>query len=57
MDFEDFRKDFIEEVKAESATSGIGSSAAFLQTASAYMLNADILPDAIMPAYCPSIPR
>ena len=51
MDFEDFRKDFIEEVKAESATSGIGSSAAFLQTASAYMLNADILPDAIMPAY------
>lgn len=51
MEFEDFRKDFIEEVKAESATSGVGSSAAFLQTASAYMLNADILPDAIMPSY------
>ena len=51
MEFEDFRKDFIEEVKADAATSGIGSSAAFLQTSSAYMLNSDILPDAITPSY------
>ena len=51
MDFEDFRKDFMEEIKADAAASGIGSVASFVNTASAYMLNADVFPDAITPAY------
>ena len=51
MDFEDFRKEFIEEVRADAIVSGIGSVASFVQTASAYMLNADVFPDAITPAF------
>lgn len=51
MDFEDFRKDFLEEVKADASTSGLGSVATFVQTASSYMLNSDVFPDAITPAY------
>lgn len=51
MDFEVFRKEFIEEVKADAIVSGIGSVASFVQTASAYMFNADILPDVIISAY------
>ena len=51
MEFEEFRKSFIEEVKADAAASGIGSVASFIKTASAYLLNADVFPDAITPAY------
>lgn len=51
MDFEDFRKAFVEEVKADAAASGLGSVASFVKTASSYMLNADVFPDAITPAY------
>ncbi len=51
MDYEDFRKEFLEEVKADAITSGIGSAASFIQTASSYMLQSDVFPDAIAPAY------
>ena len=51
MEFEDFRKSFIEEVKADAAISGLGSVASFVKVASSYLLNADVFPDAITPAY------
>ncbi len=45
MDVHDFHKDFLEEIKATAATKGAGSNAAFVEVASLYLVNAEILPD------------
>ncbi len=51
MDFEDFRKDFIEEIKASAIANGLGSDASFVQEASFYLLNSDVFQDTISHAY------
>lgn len=45
MDVHDFRKDFLEEIKATAATEGAGSNAAFVSVASSYLVNAEVLSD------------
>ena len=45
MDVHDFHKDFLEEIKATAATEGAGSNAAFVEVASAYLINAEVLSD------------
>lgn len=45
MDVHDFHKDFLEEIKATAATEGAGSNAAFVEVASAYLVNAEVLSD------------
>ena len=45
MDVHDFHKDFLEEVKATAATEGAGSNAAFVSTATSYLINSDVLSD------------
>ena len=45
MDVRDFHKDFLEEIKATAATEGAGSNAAFVEVASAYLVNAEVLSD------------
>lgn len=45
MDVQDFRKDFLEEIKATAATEGSGSNAAFVDVSSSYLVNAEVLPD------------
>ncbi len=50
MDFKDFRQDFIQEVKSTAATIGEGSSAAFVQIATDYLIGSEVLPDFI-PAF------
>lgn len=45
MDVHDFHKDFLEEIKATAATEGAGSNAAFVEVASVYLVNAEVLSD------------
>ena len=45
MDVRDFHKDFLEEIKATAATEGAGSNAAFVNIATSYVVNAEVLSD------------
>ena len=45
MDVQEFHKDFLEEVKATAATEGAGSNAAFVNVASGYLIDAEVLTD------------
>jgi len=45
MDIQDFRKDFLEEIKATAATAGEGSTSAFVNIFTNYLINAEVLPD------------
>lgn len=45
MDVYDFHKDFLEEIKATAATEGDGSNAAFVEIASEYLVNAEVITD------------
>lgn len=45
MDTEEFRKDFLENVKSEAVTTGEGSCAAFVGNVAEYLIDAEALPD------------
>lgn len=45
MDAQEFRKDFLENVKAEAAATGEGSFAAFVDSMAQYLVEAEVLPD------------
>ena len=45
MDAQEFRKDFLENVKAEAAATGEGSCAAFVGSMAQYLVEAEVLPD------------
>ena len=45
MDAQEFRKDFLENVKAEAAATGEGSCAAFVDSMAQYLVEAEVLPD------------
>lgn len=50
MDAQEFRKDFLENVKAEAVTTGEGSCAAFVDSMAQYLIEAEVLPD-FVPAF------
>ena len=45
MDTQEFRKDFLENVKAEAAATGEGSCAAFVDSMAQYLIETEVLPD------------
>ena len=45
MDAQEFRKDFLENVKAEAAATGEGSCAAFVDAMAQYLIEAEVLPN------------
>lgn len=45
MDAQEFRKDFLENVKAEAAATGEGSCVAFVNSMTQYLIDAEVLPD------------
>lgn len=45
MDAQEFRKDFMENVKAAAATTGEGSCASFVEDMARYLIDAEVLPD------------
>lgn len=45
MDVQEFRKDFLENIKAEAAAMGEGSCAAFVEDMAQYLVDAEVLPD------------
>ena len=45
MDIQDFRKDFIEDIKSTAATLGEGSSSAFVKITTDYLISAEVLSD------------
>lgn len=45
MDVQEFRKDFLENVKAEATAMGEGSCAAFVEDMAQYLVDAEVLPD------------
>lgn len=45
MDVQEFRKDFLENIKAEAASMGEGSCAAFVEDMAQYLVDAEVLPD------------
>lgn len=45
MDAQEFRKDFLENIKAEAAATGEGSCAAFVGSVAQYLVEAEVLPD------------
>ncbi|MFM9279238.1 AIPR family protein [Paenibacillus jiagnxiensis] len=45
MDLQDFRKEFLEDVRSTAAAYGEGSSAAFVGIVSNYLVSAEVLPD------------
>lgn len=45
MDAAEFRKDFLESVKSEAASTGEGSCAAFVGNMAEYLIEAEVLPD------------
>ena len=45
MDAQEFRKDFLEDVKAAAAATGEGSCAAFVDSMAQYLVEAEVLPD------------
>lgn len=51
MDAQEFRKDFLENVKAEAAATGEGSCAAFVDSMAQYLIEAEVLPDFIPSFY------
>lgn len=51
MDVHEFHKDFMEEIKATAATEGEGSSSAFVNVASNYLISADVLSDYTLSFY------
>lgn len=51
MDVQEFHKDFLEEVKATAATEGAGSNAAFVNVASGYLIDAEVLTDFVAAFY------
>lgn len=50
MDAQEFRKDFLENVKAEAVATGEGSCAAFVDSMAQYLIEAEVLPD-FVPAF------
>lgn len=51
MDAQEFRKDFLENVKAEAAAAGEGSCVAFVNSMTQYLIDAEVLPDFIPSFY------
>lgn len=51
MDVQEFHKVFLEEVKATAATEGAGSNAAFVNVASGYLIDAEVLTDFVAAFY------
>lgn len=51
MDAQEFRRDFLENVKAEAAVTGEGSCAAFVDSMARYLIEAEVLPDFIPSFY------
>lgn len=45
MDVNEFRKDFLEEIKSTAAITGDGSAATFMNIATEYLIGAEVLPD------------
>lgn len=45
MDAVEFQKDFLEEVKSTAAVDGEGSTAAFINIMTAYLINSEVIPD------------
>lgn len=45
MDVEEFKKDFLENIKAEAITKGEGSCASFVDNMAQYLVEAEVLPD------------
>ena len=45
MDVQEFRKDFLENVKAEAAATGEGSCASFVDSMAQYLVEAEVIPD------------
>lgn len=45
MDLQEFRKEFLEDVRSTAVAYGEGSSAAFVGIVSSYLVNAEVLPD------------
>ena len=45
MDVQEFRKDFLENVKAEAAATGDGSCASFVDSMAQYLVEAEVIPD------------
>lgn len=45
MDAQEFRKDFLENVKADAAATGEGSCAAFVEAMAQHLIDAEVLPD------------
>ena len=52
MDATEFKKDFLEGVKAASVTTGEGSCACFVENVASYLIDNEILPDYV-PCYFP----
>ncbi len=51
MDAQEFRKDFLENVKAEAAATGEGSCASFVESMAQYLVEAEVLPDFVPSFY------
>ncbi|MDF2532994.1 MAG: hypothetical protein K0Q65_2575 [Clostridia bacterium] len=51
MDAQEFRKDFLENIKAEAAATGEGSCAAFVSNMAQYLVDADVIPDFVPSFY------
>ena len=45
MDAQEFRKDFVEDIKAEATATGEGSCATFVSNMANYLINAEVLSD------------
>lgn len=45
MDAQEFRKDFLENIKAEAVTTGEGSCATFVSNMAQYLVDAEVIPD------------
>jgi hypothetical protein len=50
MDVEDFKKEFLEDVKTSSTVTGEGSCACFVENVASYLIDNEILPD-FVPSY------
>jgi len=51
VDAQEFRKDFLENIKAEAVAAGEGSCAAFVSNMAQYLIDAEVLPDFIPSFY------
>jgi AIPR protein. len=51
MDVQEFRKDFLENIKAEAVTTGEGSCAAFVCNMAQYLIEAEVIPDFVPSFY------